>query len=198
MSALTTVAIANLAISRLGVKGKMQSFEENSAEAKACRAWFSFTVDQALSAHDWTFARKKQTLPDSPDEPTGDWAYRYSLPEDCLVVRQLVWPHSEDAQPYELSLSATSSAATLMADVEGAVLTYTARRSLVSAWPSAFISYFTFLLASNMAMELTAKRTLVEGMAELAGRELMAAAGRDSNQEIQRAPRDSEIIRGRN
>ena len=85
--AISSVKIANFALSKVGTDSTIETLTENSAEAKACNLWFETARKQALSAYDWPFARKRLALAVHGDDPPDEWAYRYQYPADCVKAR---------------------------------------------------------------------------------------------------------------
>jgi hypothetical protein len=59
---LSSIQIANLAISKVGDSSTIETFTENTAESKESNLWFDFSRQQALAAFNWSFARKRLTL----------------------------------------------------------------------------------------------------------------------------------------
>jgi len=84
--------IANLALGRLGVSLSVIDINvENSNQAKIIRRHFSMSLDTLLEKHPWNFASQSQALALQSDtvNALGVHVYRYALPADCLVLRQI-------------------------------------------------------------------------------------------------------------
>ena len=67
---MTGVEILNIALSHLGIRAKIQAFDEDSVEANACRTHWDGLRDLSLRLHDWNFARVTVRLATLPDTPT--------------------------------------------------------------------------------------------------------------------------------
>lgn len=197
MSLLSKVEIANLAMSHLGVSEVVQSFSESSAAAKACRAWFAPTTEQALEAYNWSFARKRAALALSDYDPPDDWAFRYVFPVDAVAFRRLLQVSpDDDATPYEIG-AASDGTKTILCNVSGAIGIYTFNQQNILTWTPSFAIFHSYLLAANTAIKLTGKRTLKADMLNQAKEALAAAAGLNANEEVARPPRDGDMVRAR-
>lgn len=197
MAAQTKIDIANTALADLGVALVIQSFDEKSAQAQACRAQFTASVDVALERHNWSFARKRAVLADHPDGGTEDWAFRYVYPSDCLALRGFVLPDKTiDLPPLELN-AASDGSLSILTNWPSATAVYTFRQNLIQAWTPGFCDYVAAVLASRIAVRLTSKRALRQDMLELADLRFRQASAMNANEEVAGPDRDSELIRGR-
>lgn len=83
--ALTEVAICNLAVGWLG-GSLISSLDDDSDEARLCKANYETSRDAALEDRDWTFATSRKQLTQNPGYP-GFGSYKsYYTPSDCLRV----------------------------------------------------------------------------------------------------------------
>lgn len=84
--AISRVAIANLALTKLGVS-HIETFKEDSKAARTMAALFDRIRDIELSRHYWNFAKARRALPEAiNDEPRGAFRYAYALPVDWLTT----------------------------------------------------------------------------------------------------------------
>ena len=81
---MTGIEILNIALSHLGIRAKIQAFDEDSVEANACRTHWDGLRDLSLRLHDWNFARVtvRLTALTDPADPEGlvparRWAGRH-------------------------------------------------------------------------------------------------------------------------
>jgi len=90
ITALSEVDHANMALSNLGIAIGIQSFNDATAEAKACAFWYSKARDQLLKSAPWNFAYLAQVLASDGSNVPGTlfaypgWRYAYQYPNDCL------------------------------------------------------------------------------------------------------------------
>lgn len=90
VTALSEVDIANMALSNLGIAIGIQSFNDKTAEAKACAFWYPKVRDQLLRSAPWNFAYGYQILASDGSQVPGTnfaypgWGFAYQYPNDCL------------------------------------------------------------------------------------------------------------------
>lgn len=83
--ALSTVAIANRALQKLGA-GRVESLTQNHPNARSMNAAFATVRDAELRRYNWGFAIKRASIAADGDGPEwGDWN-RYSLPGDYISL----------------------------------------------------------------------------------------------------------------
>lgn len=83
--------------------------------------------------------------------PLFGWGYQHALPSDCIRVNKVNGfdSNEEDSVPYEVE------GGILLCDNETLELSYVYQHTTYADWPQFFINAFSFLLASNIAQELT-------------------------------------------
>jgi hypothetical protein len=195
--AVSSIFISNLALSNLGLSSSIQSFDEKSAEAKACQLWYSPSLEMALEAYDWSFARRRKALALSDEDPPPDWAFRYIYPANCVKLRKLEQTSRQnDAYPYTIEMSDEGDR-TILTNLDEAVAIFTFRQNVTSTYTPHFVQFLAYLMASNMAIKLTSKLKLKSDNLGLAGQALRTASALDAGEAVEEAPRESEIIRGR-
>lgn len=183
------VDVCNMALSHFGSESVVTSLSpvDGSVEAGHCKRFYSLARKEALEMAPFTWT-KKRALMAAVDNPSSSWSYAYALPGDCLSPVRVL----QQARAAEWLFGSTSSA--LNADslrvftergsadfeIEGqvllthepeAVLLYVRDIADLTHFSAAFISGFSYLLASYLAGPLIKGK---EGAA--AGRELRAAA----------------------
>jgi hypothetical protein len=156
---VSVVSICNLALSNLG-KNNINSLDEASAEARACKQFYEQTRDGLLQAHPWTFAGKTMALSEIANEQPGQWRKAYSRPVGCLKVRYIRpaystvsghrWTMQELVQfPYELE------AETIYCNIDTAFLRFTSSIVDPTKFPPLFIDALSWTLSVRLAMPLT-------------------------------------------
>lgn len=109
--AASTAALANLALSHLG--GTSVSITDlatdTTLEGKACRQFYELAKRETLLAHPWNVAQVQatMTLVEAITTEPMEWAYKYRVPEDCLMPQRVLWqdirtPPSGYRVPYRL------------------------------------------------------------------------------------------------
>ena len=195
---ISTVQIANFALSKVGADGTIESLTENSAEAKQCNLWIEHSRKQALSAFSWSFARVRATLAAHGDDPSDDWAYRYVYPSDCLKARTVYNPTGRSSDPVAFRMEQSDNGTkSLLTDQGSAILVYTKDVTAPTLYTEFFIETLATLLAAHIAFPLTGKIKLAERL-ELRGRELLTfAPAMDANEGMDDKPRDGDHTRAR-
>ena len=195
---ISSVRIANFALSKIGERSNIESLDENSSEAEACNLWFVFAREQALSAFNWSFARKRIVLASASQAAPETWVYRYVYPADCLKIRWLENPLglSADPVPFDIELN-DSNVRTILTNLDQAKAVYTANVMDPGLFPPFFIDYFATVLARYIAFQLTGKTAIVEKVDSDARTLLTIASAMDANEKQEIPAPDADWIRYR-
>lgn len=197
---VSPVLIGNMALSLIGANSTIESLTENSAAAKQVNTWYGPARRQSLAAFDWNFARKRLTLAlHGDDAPSGDWAYRYQYPSDCLVMRKLVNPAgwTADAVPFQIENSDDGTSKSILTNLNSAVGVYTFDLTDTTLFTEFFVELLAYNLASKIAFNLTKKVQMTQLMSDNYRGLLAAAPAQNANEGVKRGPRDAEWIRVR-
>lgn len=197
--ALSAIGIANLALSHLGTSTTIESFIEKTTEAREATRWYDQCRQEVLEAHDWSFARKRQTLALHGDAAPDQWSFRYQYPTGCLKMRRIWNPLGEDADhiPYELELQLDSEIPSILTDMEEAVGVFTLDQTRTTTFTPLFYTALSHLIASRMAMTLTGKSKIRDDNSIAFQRYINWAGSADANEEKKAPPREAEWIRER-
>lgn len=85
-SVTTKVGICNIAMGWLRANLIVDLDNDQSKEAKLCRANYDRIREAVLEEKEWRFATKRAKLPISPTVPEYGWAFKFKIPSDCLRV----------------------------------------------------------------------------------------------------------------
>jgi hypothetical protein len=196
--AISTVQIANFALSKIGSDATIESLTENSSEANICNLWIEHTRLQALAAYDWSFARVRATLAAHGDDAPTDWAYRYIYPVDCVKARFLENPGGSEADPVPYAVEQSDSGSkSIVTDLNEAKLIYTKDVTVPGLYTPYFIEAYAVLLGAHVAYALTGKANLEDKLAGRARRMFIFAPALDASEQQEKLPRDAHHIRGR-
>lgn len=194
---MSAVQIANMALANLGRSSTIQSFDEKSPEAKQASLWYAQTLDMALEAHDWHFARARVALAQHAEDPPSEWYFRYVYPVNCLAMRRLEqMSRVDDAYPFAIETDSVGENCVLT-NVQNAIGVYTFRQTNPARFTPHFVDFFSYLLAANMAVPLTAKRALKDDNIKAAAVALRRASALAATQQISEPERDADMIRAR-
>ena len=202
MVAISKVTVANMALSHIGTKSRIESLTELSNEANAINLWWDFALSECLEAYDWSFARTRtpqgNSLALDGDVPPDEWMFRYQYPSDCIKARHIWNPDGPqaDAVPFELELN-SKNVRTILTNMENPILVYTKLVTDVTLFIPIFISMLSRAIASHIAFTLTAQQKIVDAQVTQFAALLRAAPAVDANERVPPPPREAEWIRGR-
>ncbi len=207
MPEISDVIIANMALTHIGAENDIESLDEQTVEAKAIRTWYDFSLQQALEAFDWSFARSRivltlhaDTISTTSNQPlAGVWGFRYSYPPNCVTVRKIQHPNAppDNALPYQIELNLDRTEKTIVTNVENAVAVYTFVQTAANLYTPGFVLGLSFALAANIAFTLTGKLSVKKAMTTDFVLAINIAAANMLNEEVEKPPRDADWIRDR-
>lgn len=148
----TEISICNLASANLLSADRVTSINpsDGSTLANLCQTFYPIARDTALTEHNWFFARKTFNASlDGDGVYDGVWAYKYGLPADCLIAREVHPKGYHDPQPFDVESTDTGNI--LLTDMTLARLTYTYRCTDAPRYPMTFVVAISWLLASFLA-----------------------------------------------
>jgi len=195
--ATSVVSICNMALGMLGNANTIESLNELSVQARTMGQWYDTARREALSAHDWSFARSRQDLAlHEEDPPEGLWGFRYQVPATMLKALRLRGPRVPEYPkvPFELETSADGETVTLLTDLPEAALIFTRDSTQVSLYPPGFVLLLARTLAAYTSPVITGNTQVTAFQFQQLERELRRAAGRDANQQGPVEPPDSDMI----
>jgi len=181
------VDIYNLALGNIGSSDTVASLEERSKQRIVCSQFWDTARDTVLADFDWPFATRRETLAQMP-ETTSNWLYTYQYPTDCLRAQYLVVPGQrvpDEKNQARFDTGYGAGGQVLFADIEAAQLVYVCRVEDTGRFPPMFVQALSWKLAAQIAMPLTATRTIVETamqMYDLEVQKAWAAAFNEGNQ----------------
>jgi hypothetical protein len=151
-------AICNMALSHLGVSDEINNVDtERSAEAAACRRFFTQCVDEVMRDFNYPFATVYASLGLIESEPNDDWDYSYQYPSDCSRLLKILSGVRNDSRqsrvPYSLANGDTGKI--IYTDQVNAVAKYTKIITDVSIFPPDVVSTLSLLLSSYIAPRIT-------------------------------------------
>ncbi len=154
----TVVDISNLALAKLGDRANVTSIDppEGSAQADHCARFYPMARDEALAAHDWSFASTFGTLAELSEE-NPSWQYTYALPNTCVTLRQVGYEQDQlfglsVSGPYFELASGAGGALTLLSNAPDlGYCRFTRRVDDPTKFSPLFTSALVFLLASHLA-----------------------------------------------
>jgi len=154
----TTIDICNIALGKLG-GNIIMDLGDGTVEADLCDTNYEQSRDQSLEAVDWTFARKRLRITPLTGAAGliegSDFANRFQLPSDCLVVR---WVSADGS--FKDRVRWDKEAHTLLADEELLYIKYTSKVIDPNLFSSGFVRLYSTQLAADICIPLTANKKL--------------------------------------
>ena len=175
----TDLELVNIALSKIGHTVQVVNLStDDTLEARTARIFLDIDRDRALGVYRWKWADQQKVLTEVTTEAHDRWAHLYSRPTDYVVGRQ-IYPNARLVNP-EIEIPFDGDVikkdgtgkligcdlAPVAAQADGTggepLMFYTARISTVAIYPQMFVDFFTWLLASSLAMPLVRERKVRE------------------------------------
>lgn len=199
----SVVQICNTALARIGVSNFISSIDESSTEAAVCKVLYESVRDRVLREHPWGFASvyTPLALVAEADETASwaeQWDYAYRYPSDALVVRKILSVLGKlepVAIPYSVGRDAVGRL--IFTDEKDAKIEYTSRVEDASQFDPSFASVVAWLLASEIAMPLSALDGIRKQALQMFAMELDVAKRIAANEGEPLRDVDTEFVRSR-
>lgn len=183
--ATSAAEICNKALARIGVKIYIDDLvSDQTQEAETCNIFYEDARDSLLAEFPWAFAKRRAVLALTAETRSG-WVYAFAMPSDCIRplyiypsslesvevaasnpdVLSGVWvnprtPRADQRIPYDIEASASADSQLILCDYQTPELVYVSRITDVTKFPFLFSDALSWLLASELALPLTAKQGL--------------------------------------
>lgn len=160
----TPVDVCNLALLYTGQGQQINSLDQATIEAKACKVHYAKTRDAFLESAWWKFATKHAVLALLSGQTRTDWVYVYQLPSDFIAPRYIHTgqrlSNPIDRIPFDLESVSASTAVTgqcLVTDQKAAELCYTAEVPTIALWTPLAVDALAWELAVKLCLILPVK-----------------------------------------
>ncbi len=195
----TEVRIANLALMRVGVTHLIESLDEATTEARACKAAYVPARDEVLASHRWKFATRRAQLARIPDLEVKGWRGAFALPADFLAdVDEWAGTRTPSAgQRARYALEHGPDGMVLLSDDDSPELRYVARVSNAIRYPPLFVEAMAWRLACDLVLALPVKPHLGPMCFQRYQVALSTAIAADLRAGQEDEPPESEFIRVR-
>lgn len=152
------VSVWNIALSYCGNSDEVQSYDENSANANACRRFYETDVGEMLEDFEYPFLKVTVALALLDENPTDEWAFAYAYPSDCKTMGRIQGRLRNETRqsrvPYLIGQLPTGDTA-IYTDWENAIAEYT----IDGTDPTKFTATFTKALALKLAIDIAPRVT---------------------------------------
>jgi hypothetical protein len=194
--------ICNMALAHLGRTKPIANLNtENSAEATACRVFYTAALKEVLRDFNWPFATKEQELSLIEEDPTDEWGFAYQYPSQCVYLRRIFSGMRTDTRdtevPYKLVRSSTGQY--IYTDMEDAIAEYTVLHEDPHFYPPDFVMALSFKIAFLVTPAITSgdpfqKRTEMAGLYDY---EILKAVANAKSEQKEDVEPDSSFGRSR-
>lgn len=147
------VTICNLALLKFGDKS-IASIDDETAEARACKALYDMERNMLLYSHPWNFAMKRAELVQLGTDPAFEYDYQYALPNDCLRAWEL----------YSSTANWVIEGCVLLTNEDEVYLRYIAKITDPTYYSPLFIDCLALKLGAELATKLGEAKTTKEGL----------------------------------
>lgn len=176
------VEICNMALDRIGVDQPIESLDDTSSRAKACRRWYAHCRDKALSETPWNWALRVVALADLGGTPPPGWSYQFRYPSDCLLLRDVtdeggsrwgisewvgslyfpsIYPYARPRYPYEVRGEETADTGKIiLVDLDVPYALYVRRVLDPNQFDVQFVDALAWLLGIELGGALKAQADL--------------------------------------
>ena len=182
----TKIDLCSCALVKLGA-GAIASFNEATAEAKACMQLYEPTLEALLGAYPWRFALEKTELSRLVTAPMADYQYAYQLPNNCIRILSAGNGTKSHGLKYKIV------GQTLHTNAENVIISYIGRPD-ESTFPTFFCQALIAKLAAELCLPLTESTTRSDYMYGRAEEEFRIAKLTDSQQDVPACFQDFSLI----
>jgi len=178
--AASDVEICNLAISWLA-GNRITSIDDDSDEARLCKANYDTSRRAVLEEHEWTFAVKRVKLPALTEAPIFGYSQKFLVPSDLLYSIGVYDPnHNDLAYPKQIPHAVENS--NILANISSIDLKYISDVTNTVTFSPMFDQALAAHIAMNIAIPLTENSKQFDRMAALFGSNLERAASSNGMQ----------------
>jgi len=186
---MTETEICRLALDHIGATS-IAELSETSKEAQLCRRLYAPCRDQVLRDHAWNFALTHARLASVAidDADLYRFAYAYVYPADCLRAIEID-RGGLDIDPIEFRILRMNAyqGRVVLTDQENAILIYIAQVTQTGQFDPMFAMALSYRLAAELAMPLTGKESIVQGMTQMYQQQINTAGRADAEEGHTRA-----------
>lgn len=182
---------------------------DQSAEAVACRTFYTIAKQEMLEEFKWPFAMKQGQLALVEDNPfetsTGysEWAFAYEYPADAVTFGRIVGPVRNESRndriPYRIANNAADSSKLILTDIENAFGEWTTNVVTEDMLAASYILALSFKIAFLVAPMVTGGDPFKLGdrAMKLYDMQLNKAQGSALNEEQVEVEAESEFVLAR-
>ncbi len=149
--------ICNIALGAIG-QGTIDSINEQSEAARACKLYYGLTRQNLLSMYPWEFAHKNIKLA-LLDKTTPGWNYTYAFPAGALVIRKIYdtpfAKEKDNGNPTYSVVAVTENQKAICTDIKDAYCDFTFDVENAAIFPPTFTQALAYSLAAALSYPLS-------------------------------------------
>lgn len=169
-------AICNLALGWLGAN-PINSLDDESTEAKLCKANWPVSRDACLEDRAWTFATTDVQLAPLATSPSTNYAYGFKIPTNSIrILRAGGVTDYRDKLQWEKQLN------NIVCDSSVLYIKHIVRIEDPQRFSPAFVQAVAAKLSMDMAIAITESKSIFDAMALMYEHKLQSAAATDGMQ----------------
>lgn len=181
----SVVEICNKALSLLG-QSQINSFDDDSPQAFACRLHWPLLRDEVLEGHPWNCVTERASLVRLSDSPSFQYKYYYQLPSDCLFITR-----TEPEVMYE------QEGNKILTDEDAVNIIYIKSEDDSTRYSPQLSAAFSYLLAGELAPQMTSSSAESARLLEIGKEKLDYAKATDAMQGRKKDRRPSSWIQAK-
>lgn len=185
---ISPVTICSNALALVG-DATISDFDEDNDRARRAKALWPVVSDYVLRRHPWNCAIKREVLSPEDTAPAFDYAYRFTLPGDCLRVLSV--GNEGDRPRYKIEGRA------LLLDGSVCRLRYVYRNEDLASWDAMLVWAMTQAMRAAFAYTITQSGTLEQAIDAAMRDVLRQARAVDGQEDTNDGLDDSPLIEAR-
>lgn len=193
------VTLCNMALGHVGSEAEIEDFEDDdSEEARRCRAYFDQARRDALRAHPWGFANAVEYLADAGVTPVDPrWSFAYQYPSDCVKLLRLINPANPDAKVAYALGDSLQAGKVIYTNQPEAIAEYTRDVAELAKYDDSFVMALSYALGALIAVPLVGSRGKMRDCMAMLQRSLPGAQAADANEQQQDIEAEASYITAR-
>lgn len=177
----TDISICTSALFLIGAEG-INSFTDETREARLCASLYETTRDELLQSHPWLFTKQQIDLARTTSTPTLDYKYEYQIPSGTLKIFRKDQLRN-DYEIYQDKLFTDDDAVTIIRQIDPGEENY----------PAYFVRLLEYSMASVLAAGLGQDETTSTMFNKMKNEQMRKARGIDSQNQPNRKINESQF-----
>lgn len=175
------VSICNLAMSWLGTN-PITSLDDDTVEAKQCKANYEPARDATLEDRNWTFAIERVILTPEVEVPAFGYSHQFLIPANIKRIVSVSNGAGTGSNTMGTEVDWQKEKNKIVANLAKVYVRAVVQEKDPSRYPPTFVHALAARLAAEMAIPLTHSTSLLESMWTLYGTKIRIASGTDGRQ----------------